>query len=91
MQLTAAVQVVNGWDIELKQQFLFFVTGSRRLPQPHTELLRIELPFVAFNQKDHANMLSRLPQVPACYHELGCFCSAVIYVDCFIKSWSLSL
>lgn len=61
----AALQVVNGWDMELKQQFVLFVTGSRRLPQPHTELLQVQLPFVAFDRRDHANMLSRLPQVPA--------------------------
>ncbi|KAL3154788.1 hypothetical protein ABBQ38_011331 [Trebouxia sp. C0009 RCD-2024] len=58
-------EVVNGWDMELKQQFVLFVTGSRRLPQPHTELLQVQLPFVAFDRRDHANMLSRLPQVPA--------------------------
>lgn len=63
---TAAVQVVNGWEDDLKQQFLFFVTGSRSLPQPRTELLHIELPFVAFDQRDHAIMLSRLPQVCIC-------------------------
>ena len=57
--------MVNGWDIELKQQFVLFVTGSRRLPQPHTELLQIQLPFVAFDNRDHENMLSRLPQVTA--------------------------
>ena len=57
------LQVINAWETELKQHFLFFVTGSRRLPQPHTEVLRIELPFVAFDLKDHTIMLSRLPQV----------------------------
>lgn len=40
-----------------------FLTGSDRLPQPGTEVLRIELPFVAFNRQDHQIMLTRLPQV----------------------------
>ena len=72
------LQVINAWETELKQQFLFFVTGSRRLPQPHTEVLRIELPFVAFDLKDHTIMLSRLPQVS--YATLGSctlWCAAV--------------
>ncbi|DBA90336.1 TPA: hypothetical protein ACH3X1_003619 [Trebouxia sp. C0004] len=59
---TCLCEVINAWETELKQHFLFFVTGSRRLPQPHTEVLRIELPFVAFDLKDHSIMLSRLPQ-----------------------------
>ena len=63
VQNSMILQVINAWETELKQQFLFFVTGSRRLPQPHTEVLRIELPFVAFDLKDHTIMLSRLPQV----------------------------
>lgn len=66
----AALQVVNAWDSNLKQHFLFFVTGSQRLPQPNTELLHIELPFVAFDQRDHQLMLSRLPQV----HHVICTC-----------------
>ncbi|KAA6417402.1 MAG: ubiquitin- ligase [Trebouxia sp. A1-2] len=61
--VTCLWEVVNAWETELKQHFLFFLTGSRRLPQPHTEVLRIELPFVAFDLKDHTIMLSRLPQV----------------------------
>ncbi|KAL0049423.1 hypothetical protein WJX82_002077 [Trebouxia sp. C0006] len=59
-------EVINAWETELKQHFLFFVTGIRRLPQPHTEVLRIELPFVAFDLKDHTIMLSRLPQAHTC-------------------------
>jgi len=63
VQYLMMLQAINAWETELKQHFLFFVTGSRRLPQPHTEVLRIELPFVAFDLKDHTIMLSRLPQV----------------------------
>ncbi len=63
VQYLLMLQVINAWETELKQHFLFFVTGIRRLPQPHTEVLRIELPFVAFDLKDHTIMLSRLPQV----------------------------
>lgn len=77
--------MVNAWETELKQHFLFFVTGSRRLPQPQTEVLRIELPFVAFDQKDHMAMLSRLPQVR---HLLYCCNSLVsmttVYFFCII-------
>ncbi|KAL0042458.1 hypothetical protein WJX79_000246 [Trebouxia sp. C0005] len=64
--VTCLWEVVNAWETELKQHFLFFLTGSRRLPQPHTEVLRIELPFVAFDLKDHTIMLSRLPQAHTC-------------------------
>ena len=55
--------MVNGWTIQLKKQFLLFATGSEKLPAPHAELLHIELPFTAFDQQDHQNMLLRLPQV----------------------------
>lgn len=61
-----ALQVVNDWSIDLKQQFLRFLTGSDRLPQPGTEVLHMDLPFVAFTIQAHRTMLTRLPQV--CLH-----------------------
>lgn len=74
VQYLLMLQVINAWETELKQHFLFFVTGSRRLPQPHTEVLRIELPFVAFDVKDHTIMLSRLPQV-----NYATLCSCILW------------
>ena len=61
--MCTVMQTVNGWNLELKKQLLQFWTGSNRLPQPLTEVLYIELPFVAFNRQEHMNMLTRLPQV----------------------------
>ena len=60
-------QVLNGWSVELKQQLVHFLTGSHRLPQPLTEVLRIELPFVAYSRQEHQTMLARLPQVRCCH------------------------
>ena len=56
-------EVVDGWPVETKRQFVVFVTGSDRLPLPGTELLRVELPFVALSARDHKKMLGMLPQV----------------------------
>ena len=64
LQLPMIAQVVNAWTIQLKKQFLLFATGSEKLPAPRAELLRIELPFTAFDRQDHQAMLLRLPQVP---------------------------
>jgi len=58
--------VVAKWDPELKLQFVLFVTGSNRLPLPGTELLRVELPFVALSTKDQQQMLGMLPQAHTC-------------------------
>lgn len=56
-------EVVGRWTPELKRKFVLFCTGSDRLPLPGTELLRVELPFVAFSASDHKKMLGMLPQV----------------------------
>ena len=84
------VQTVNGWSLELKRQLIHFWTGSDRLPQPLTEALYVELPFVAFNRQEHMTMLTRLPQVSLhittshCLHQQRmysqdeCFCLSII-------------
>lgn len=79
------VQVVNGWSIDLKQQFLRFLTGSDRLPQPGTEVLHMDLPFVAFTIEDHRTMLTRLPQV--CLHGI---CKALHAVPLKVTEYTTS-
>lgn len=67
--MCACKQVLEAWPVGLRRKFIMFVTGSDRLPLRGTELLRIELPFVAVNSADHEKHLKMLPQVrrlPAC-------------------------
>jgi len=63
-------EVVGRWTPELKRKFVLFCTGSDRLPLPGTELLRVELPFVAFSASDHKKMLGMLPQAHTCENVL---------------------
>lgn len=71
---SALWEVVGTWPADLRRQFVLFVTGSDRLPLPGTELLRVELPFVAISSKDHMQMLGMLPQVCPCPGWCGWSC-----------------
>ena len=57
---------VNVWPVEKKLEFVKFVSGSKRLPLPKTETLKVELPFFAFSGQEHANLLRTLPQAHTC-------------------------
>jgi hypothetical protein len=54
--------VLDAWPPTLQRRFVRFVTGTERLPLAGTELMRVELPFVAVNTKDHQRHLQMLPQ-----------------------------
>lgn len=83
------VQTVNDWSLELKRQLVHFWTGSKRLPQPLTEALYVELPFVAFNRQEHMTMLTRLPQVSL--HITTCHCLHQPRMDSQDQCFSLSI
>ena len=57
---------VDAWPSSKKLNFVKFVTGSDRLPLPQTETLKVELPFFAFSDQDHSNLLKTLPQAHTC-------------------------
>ncbi|QDZ23575.1 ubiquitin-protein ligase [Chloropicon primus] len=59
-------EVLDSWPKDKKLCFVKFVTGSDRLPLPNTELIKIELPFFAFSDHDHKNLLKTLPQAHTC-------------------------
>ncbi|KAK3277561.1 hypothetical protein CYMTET_14440 [Cymbomonas tetramitiformis] len=63
-------RVLDFWPIDMKRKFVQFVTGSDRLPLKGTELLRIEVPFVAVSQRDHQRHLGMLPQAHTCENVL---------------------
>jgi hypothetical protein len=62
--------VVDAWPPALQRRFVAFVTGTERLPLAGTELLRVELPFVAVSTKDHQRHLQMLPQAHTCENSL---------------------
>ena len=49
-----------------KRDFAKFVTGSKRLPLPGSEHMRIQLPFAPLNEQEHHQQLQRLPQAHTC-------------------------
>lgn len=58
--------VFDGFDAAQKSQLMLFITGSARPPLPNTEILRIEMPFCAYGQKQQQNILQMLPQAHSC-------------------------
>lgn len=58
--------VVDGFKAAERRKFLLFVTGVENPPEPGTERLVIELPFSAFSNEEHENMLNMLPQAHTC-------------------------
>jgi hypothetical protein len=63
-------QVLETWPVPLRRRFLLFVTGSERLPPTGTELLKVELPFVALGAGDLREQLGMLPQAHTCENVL---------------------
>ena len=59
-------QVLDAWPLPKKLDFAKFVTGTDRLPLPKTEMIKVELPFFAFSDHDHARLLGTLPQAHTC-------------------------
>lgn len=64
--LTLLWDVLTAWPTDKRLQFVDFVTGSKRLPLPGSELLKIECPFLALNAAQKAAMLQTLPQAHTC-------------------------
>jgi hypothetical protein len=71
--------VTDQWDGDMVRALIKFVTGSDRLPLPGTELIKIDLPFVAVNRADHQRHLGMLPQVGgrSCVCVCVCVCGWV--------------
>lgn len=63
-------KVVQGLPPDLFRAFVRFVTGSDRLPLPGTELLKIEVPFTALVEREHRELLGKLPQAHTCDNTL---------------------
>ncbi|KAK9808871.1 hypothetical protein WJX72_005512 [[Myrmecia] bisecta] len=68
--LMALWQVLERWPVDMKRRFVRFVTACERVPLPGMEVLRIELPFVAYNEADHRRLLTMLPQAHTCANTL---------------------
>ena len=76
-------RVLDRWPLDLKRSFVAFVTASSHLPPPGTELLRVELPFVALTASDSAQQLTMLPQAHSCENllELPNYWAALVKRD----------
>ena len=61
------LDIVDGWPATLRKKFVAFVTGLDRLPLPRTEMLRLEMPFVALTKAEKRQQLGMLPQVSKDY------------------------
>ena len=55
---------------EQKLAFVAFVTGMPRLPEPLTEILKIELPFVPLGSDERKSHIGMLPQSHTCENTL---------------------
>lgn len=62
--------VLKGLSQDEKKQFLVFVTGLEVPPEPGVERLLVELPFSAFTDQEHVEMLDKLPQAHTCTNTL---------------------
>jgi hypothetical protein len=62
--------VLRAFSVKQKRDLLYFVTGSRRLPVPGFEHIRIEVPFTPMCSSDYAYMLSALPSAHTCDNTL---------------------
>jgi hypothetical protein len=58
--------VIDELTPEKKRLFLKFAVGIEQLPEKGTEVLRIEMPFVAITSEDHRRVLKMLPQAHTC-------------------------
>ena len=53
-----------------KIAFINFVTGTPRLPEPKTEILKIEMPFVPLGSEERRSHIGMLPQSHTCENTL---------------------
>jgi hypothetical protein len=49
-----------------KRKLLRFITGVDRLPSAGTEMIKIEMPFMAYSSDEHAKTLMMMPQAHTC-------------------------
>lgn len=68
--LLALWEAVDKLDQSGQAKLMHFVTGSSRAPIPGTELLRVEMAYVATEAKDPSHALHRLPQAHSCENML---------------------
>lgn len=68
--LSALWEAVDKLDQPGLGKLMHFVTGSNRAPIPGTELLRVEMAYVATEAKDPSHALHRLPQAHSCENML---------------------
>ena len=61
--LGMCLQVVDGWNVDMKQRFVAFVTGGQRPCPMGPEVLNIVLAWVPPEQQTQAAVAQRLPQV----------------------------
>lgn len=59
-------RVLGAFPPALKMQFVAFVTASRFLPTPKSEMIRVELPFMALSQEEKRAQMGMLPQAHTC-------------------------
>lgn len=70
-QLMAALwEAVDKLNNDGQAKLMHFITGSSRAPIPGTELLRLEMAYVASEAKEPTQVLHRLPQAHSCENML---------------------
>jgi hypothetical protein len=58
--------VIRELPPDKKRKLLKFVTGVSRLPLPGTEILRVDMPFMAISLEEHRAQLQKLPSAHTC-------------------------
>jgi hypothetical protein len=58
--------IIDGLDRVQKRKLLRFITGVDRLPSAGTEMMKIEMPFMAYSLEEHAKTLMMMPQAHTC-------------------------
>ena len=57
---------IDGLDRVKKRKLLQFITGVDRLPIAGTEMIKIEMPFMAYSEDEHKKTLMMMPQAHTC-------------------------
>lgn len=57
---------IDSLDRVQKRKLLRFITGVDRLPSAGTEMIKIEMPFMAYSQEEHEKTLLMMPQAHTC-------------------------
>ena len=66
----AVLATIRSLSSEQKTAFVTFVTGTPRLPEPRTEILKVETPFVPLGASERRLHIGMLPQAHTCENEL---------------------